>query len=87
MRLRQFTTHQPIPDIPVTSREWQRDPGAIIKHEDLYARACECEYEKPIFDSDYNNMVTPNSPEITARSEEAADETRIAPGTTRDNCP
>ena len=42
MRLRQFTPHQPIPDTPVTPREWQPDPEVIIKHDDLYARACEC---------------------------------------------
>ena len=39
MRLRQFTPRQPIPDIPVTPREWQPDPEVIIKHDDLYARA------------------------------------------------
>ena len=34
MRLRQFTPRQPIPDIPVTPREWQPDPEVIIKHDD-----------------------------------------------------
>ena len=87
MRLRQFTPHQPIPDIPVTPREWQPDPEVIIKHDDLHARAWECEYEKSIFDSDYNNLVTPNSPEITVRSEEAADEMRSTPGTIREKFP
>ena len=56
MRLRQFTPRQPIPDIPVTPREWQPDPEIIIKHDDLYARAWECEYDKPIFDSDSDNL-------------------------------
>ena len=51
MRLRQFTPRQPIPDIPITPREWQPDPAALIKHDDLYARAWECEYDDPIFDS------------------------------------
>ena len=55
-RLRQFTPHQPITDIPITPREWQPDPGIVIKHDDLYARAWECEYDEPIFDSDYNNV-------------------------------
>ena len=68
MKLRQFTPHQPTPDIQITPREWKPDPEVIIKHDDLYARAWECEYEKPIFDSNYNNLVTPNSPEITVRS-------------------
>ena len=42
----------------------------------MYAIAWECENDKPIFDSDYNNLVTPNSPEIRVQSEEAADEIR-----------
>ena len=80
MRLRQFTPRQPIPEIPVTPREWQPDPEITIKHDDLYARAWECEYDKPIFDSDRDNLVSPNSPEITVRLGEAADETRSTPG-------
>ena len=81
MRLRQFTPRQPIPDTPVTPREWQPDPEVIIKHDGLYAGAWECEYDKPIFDSDRDNLVSPNSPEVAVRSMEAADETRSAPGT------
>ena len=76
MRLRQFIPRQPIPDIPITPREWQPDPEVVIKHDDLYARAWECEYDEPRFDSDYNNLVTPSSPEITVRSEETADKMR-----------
>ena len=52
MRLRQFTPRQPIPDTPVTTREWQPDPEVIIKHEDFYALAWECEKDEPIFDTD-----------------------------------
>ena len=85
MRLRQFTNRQPIPDILITPCEWQPDPKIIIKHDDLYARAWECENEKPIFDSNYNNLVTPNSPEITIRSEEAADEMRSTPRSIREH--
>ena len=39
----------------------------------------------PIFDSDDNNLVTPNSPEITVRSEEATDEMRSTQGTIRED--
>ena len=85
MRLRQFTTHQSIPGIPSTPREWQPDPEVIIKHDDLYARAWECEYDKPIFDSDRDNMVIPNPPEVTVRPEEAADEIRSTPGTIQED--
>ena len=81
MKLRQFALHQPIPDIKITAYEWKPDPEVIIKHDDLYARALVCEYEKPTLDSDYKNLVTPNSPEITIRSEEATDEMSSTPGT------
>ena len=83
-RLRQFTPRQPIPDTPVTPREWQPDPEVIIIHDDLYARAWECEYDKPIFDSERDNMVIPNPPEVTVRLEEAADEAKGTPGTTEE---
>ena len=87
MRLRQFTPRQPIQEIPVTQREWQSDPEVVITHDDLYAGAWECEYDEPIFDSDYNNFVTPSPPEITVRSEQAADEMRSTPGITPGNSP
>ena len=85
MRLRQFTPRQPIPVIPVTRREWQPDPEIIIKHDDLYGRAWECEYDKPIFDSDGDTLVSPNSPKVTVRSGEETDATRSTPGTTQED--
>ena len=85
MRLRHFTPRQQIPDTPVTPREWQPDPEVIIKHEDFYARAWECDYDKPIFDSDRDNMVIPNSPEVSIRPEKAANETRSTPGTIQED--
>ena len=85
MRLRQFTPRQPIRHIPITPREWQPDPEVITKFDDLYARAWECEHEKPIFDSDYNKLVTPNSPETTVQSEETADGMKSTRGTVREN--
>ena len=87
MRLCQFTTRQRILEIPITPRELRTDPEVVIKRDDLHARAWECEYEKPIFDSDYKNPVTHNSHEITVRSEEAADEMRSTPGTLRETSP
>ena len=85
MRLRQFPPRQPIPDTPFTPREWQPDPEVIIKHDDLYARAWECENDKPIFDSDRDNLVSANSPEVTVRSGKTADETRSTPGTIQED--
>ena len=85
MRLCQFTPRQPIPDILVTPREWQPDPEIIIKHDDLYARAWECEYDKPLFDSDSDNLVSVISPEVIVRSGEEADATRSTPATTQED--
>ena len=62
MKLRQVTRRQPISDIPVTQREWQPDPEVVITHDDLYARAWECEYDELLFDSDYNNLAPPVHP-------------------------
>ena len=86
-RLRQFTPHQPLSHIPVTQREWQADPEVVITHDDLYARAWECEYDEPKFDSDYNNLAAPSPHEITIRSEQAGDEMRNIPGITPENSP
>ena len=83
MRLRQFTPREPISDIPITPREWQPDPEVVKKHDDLYARAWDCEYDEPIFDSDYKNLAIPSSPEITIRSEQTADEMRKNDYTTK----
>ena len=87
MRLRQFTPRQPISDIPVTQREWQPDPEVVFTHDDIYARAWECQYDEPIFDSNYNNLATPSPPEITIRSKQAADETKSTPGIIREKSP
>ena len=87
MRLRQFTPHQPLPEVPVTQREWQPDPEVVITHDDLYARAWECEYDEPIFDSDHSNLAIPSPPEITVRSEQTADEMRNNPGIIPGNSP
>ena len=87
MRLRQFTPRQPLPDIPVTQRDWQPDPEVVITHDDLYARAWECEYDEPIFDTDHNNLAVPNPPETMVRSEPTADELRNTPGIIPENSP
>ena len=87
MRLRQFTPRQPLSDIPVTQRKWQSDPEVVITHDDLYTRAWECEYDRPIFDSDCNNLATPSPPESTIQSEQTADEMRNTPGIIPGNSP
>ena len=85
MRLRQFTRRQSIPDVQITPCERKHEPEVIIEHDDLYARAWECEYEKSTFYSDYNNGVTSNSPEITVRFQVVADETSIILGIIRES--
>ena len=87
MRLRHFTPHQSTLDIQFNPRKWKPDPEDFIKRDGLYARAWECEYEKSIFDDDYNNTVTPISLEVTVRSEVAANETSTTQGTIRRNSP
>ena len=87
MKLRHLTPCQPIPDIPTTPREWKPDPEVVIKHDDLYARAWDCEYDEPIFENDYNNLATLHSPEITIRFKQTADEMRKTLRTIRENSP
>ena len=47
-----------------------------LKHDDLYARAWECEYEKPIFDADKNNATPPNPRENPVQSDFSTEEMR-----------
>ena len=87
MRLRLFTPRQPIPDVQTTSHEWKPDPEVIIKHDDLYARAWESEYETPIFDNGQHEPDRDNSPEVTVRHDLPNDETCTIPGTIQEHSP
>ena len=44
-----------MPDVQPTSQKWKPDPEVIIKHDDLYARAEESDFGKPIFDNNHMN--------------------------------
>ena len=81
MRLRLFTPRQPIPDVQRTTQELKPDPEVIIKHDNLYARAWESEYETPIFDNGQKELDRYNSPETTVRHDLPNDETCTIPGT------
>ena len=81
MRMRQFTPSQPPVDLRITQQEWKRDRGVSLKHDDLYARAQECEHEKPIFDADNSNTTPPNSPEVPVQSGVSTEEVRTTPAT------
>ena len=48
MRLQLLTSGQPIPDVQTTSHEWKPEPEVIIRHDDLYTRTWESEYETPL---------------------------------------
>ena len=52
--LRQMRPKQPLPDVQITPQEWKPDPEVTTKHDDLYARAWECDYEGSIYDARYD---------------------------------
>ena len=87
MQMRQFTPHQPPADIRVKPQEYKPDPEVSLKHDDLYARAWEYDYEQPLFDAENNNAAPPNSSEIPVKSDLSTDEMRNTRGTTRECSP
>ena len=81
MQSRQFTSRQPSPDIRITPQKWKPDPELSLKHVYLYARAWECQHEKPLFDAENGNATPPNSPEIPVQSKLSSEKTSNTPGT------
>ena len=55
-----------------------------FKHDDLYARAWECDYERPIFDAENNNATPPISSETPVQSDVSTEEKRNTPATTHE---
>ena len=49
MRLRHFITRQPLADMQIPPQEWKLDTEVSIKHDDLYAKAWQRDYERPKF--------------------------------------
>ena len=84
MPTRQFTSRQPPRDVRITPQERKHDEEVSLKHDDLYARAWECEYEMPIFDAENDNTTPPNSPEIPVWSDLSTEERWNTPETTRE---
>ena len=80
MRMRHFTHRQPSVDIRITTQEWKPDPEVSLKHDDLYARAWECEYGKPIFDAENNIGTPPKSPEFPVESDLSTEDFWNTPG-------
>ena len=85
MRMRQFTTCQPPADIRDKPQVYKPDPDVSLKHDDLYARAWDYDYEQPIFDAQNNNAAPPNSKEFPIQSDFSTEEMRNTSGTTQ-NC-
>ena len=80
MRMRQLTHHQPPADITVKPQEYKSDPEVSLNHDDLYARACEYDFEQPIFDAEKDNEAPTNSQEIPVQSNFSTEEMRNTPG-------
>ena len=78
--MRQFTPRQPPADITVKPQEYKSDPEVSLNHDDLYARAWECDNEQPIFDAENDNEAATNSQEIPVQSDFATEEMRNTPG-------
>ena len=85
--MRPYTPHQPPADIRVKPQEYKADPEVSLNHDDLYARAWEYDYEKPIFDAQNKYTAPPNSQEILVQSDFSTEEMRNTPGTTHDCSP
>ena len=87
MRMRQFTPRQPPADITVKPQEYKSDPEVSLNHDDLYARAWECDYEQPIFDAENDNEAPTNSQEIPVQTDFSMEEMRNTPGEPHVCCP
>ena len=81
MRRRQFTPRQPLPDKGITPEEWKPNPEVGLQHDDLYTRAWECDYERPVVDAENNNATPPHLPENAVESDLSIEETWNKPGT------
>ena len=86
MPMRQFTPRQPPADIRIRPQKYRPDPDLSHNHDDLYARAWECDYEQPICDAENNLATPPNSPEILLQSDVSTGQMRNTPGTAH-KCP
>ena len=87
MRMHQFTPRQPPADIRVKPQEYKPDPKVSLKHDDLYARAWEYDYEQPVFHAKNNNVTPLNSQEFPVQSDFSTQEIRNTPGTTHECSP
>ena len=87
MPMRQFTPHQTPADIRITPQKWKLDREVSLKHDDLYARAWECENEQPNFYAENIIPMPPISPEIPVQSDVSTEKMRNTPGTAHECSP
>ena len=80
MRMRQFTPRQPPADITVKPQEYKSDAEVSLNHDDLYARAWECDYEQPIFDAENDNETPTISQKIPVQTDFSTEGMRKTPG-------
>ena len=79
MRMLQFTPRQPPADIRILPKDFKPDRDVSLKHDDLYARAWEYDYEQPNFDAEKNNATPPNSHENPGQSDFSTEGMRNTP--------
>ena len=80
MRMRQFTPRQPSVDLRIEPPEYKPDPDVSLKHDDLYARAWEYDFEQPIFEAEKNNAAPPNPHESQVQTDIPTGELKNTPG-------
>ena len=84
-RMRQFTPRLTPDDIRITPQEYKPDPDVSLKHDYLYARAWECDYQQPIFDAEKNIVTPPKS--IPVQSDISTEEMMKTQGTAHECSP
>ena len=87
MRIRQFTPRQPPADITVKPQEYKSEPEVNLHHDDSYARACEYDFEQPIFDAENDKAAPPNLQKIPLQFDYSTVEIRNTPGKPHVCCP
>ena len=82
-----FTACQLPAEIRVTPHEYKPDPDVSLKHDDLYNRTWEGDYEQPTFDAENNNATPPNSHELLVQPDFSTEEMRNTSGTAHECSP
>ena len=80
-RVRQFTPRQPLPNVQITPQEWKSDLKVSNKHDDLYARPWESDYDRPYFNSEYDKTAPLDPRELPVGSDLPPVEMWNIPGT------